>query len=143
MKKEELRIGNYVTHKPYGNRDGEQVKIAGMLGMQAYFNKNTNEGGMFHNLYGIPLTPSILEKAGFEKKEYAYTEYKKWVGETGFSFEYRIRKGIKEPIIEFVLYGNGGYDDAGEMSIFETCKYVHQLQNLYFALTGTELEINI
>jgi hypothetical protein len=33
------------------------------------------------------------------------------------------------------------YDDAGEMDILKICKYIHQLQNLYFALTGSELEV--
>ncbi len=32
-----------------------------------------------------------------------------------------------------------GYDDSGELELTDIVKYVHQLQNLYFALTGNEL----
>ena len=33
--------------------------------------------------------------------------------------------------------------DLGFNYVFKTIKYLHQLQNLYFVLTGTELEINL
>jgi hypothetical protein len=66
----------------------------------------------------IPLTEEWFLKFGFHKK---YKSYEKG----DFSFI------------------NGGYNKlAYKLSIIEnTPKYVHQLQNLYFALTGEELTI--
>src|ERR1700742_3966576 len=130
----ELRIGNYLKCQD-DLAHGEVLEIC-YIGNHG---RPTINGWDIKEWSPILLTPEILEKAGFEKKEYSYIEYKKWIGEFGFSFEYRIIKGSKGPLVEFVLCGNGGYDEAGEMSILETCKYVHQLQNLYFALTGTQL----
>ena len=80
--------------------------------------------------YGIPLTPEILEKSGFEKDE----EF------CGF--------GINELM---VVYSDGHItlmqDNFGKWFVsgmhmnhfhFES---VHQLQNLYYALTNEELNI--
>jgi hypothetical protein len=44
-------------------------------------------------------------------------------------------------VISFTLEANGGYDDNGQMDLINKIKYIHQLQNLFFALTGKELEI--
>lgn len=73
----------------------------------------------------IPLTPEILKKCGFVKK---------WLdnGDTIRCWDYELN--------EFHLHVLG--DD---MITFMTRKinYVHQLQNLYFALTGGELNIQL
>ena len=74
----------------------------------------------------IPLTPEILEKSGFVKQmEWTYCieiqvgqKLVYYLGEKGWSI------------------GNKNYSD------FENLKYLHQLQNLYHALTGEELEVN-
>lgn len=71
----------------------------------------------------IPLTKEILIKAGFEEYE---NIYELRIGGCCFVFY------IYSDAIEFYIEGIG-----------VDVKYVHQLQNLYFALTGKELEINI
>jgi len=63
----------------------------------------------------IPLTPEILEKCGFE-----------FIPEAGY-FSYKLKN--KPQGIDAIKVGNG--------------IYVHQLQNLYFALTDEELEIKL
>jgi hypothetical protein len=81
-------------------------------------------------LYPIPLTPEILEKAGFE---YA----------AGFADSYN-----RHPI---TLYNNPFKEGWTVENLFEqqikddllVIQHVHQLQNLYFALTGKELTINL
>ena len=50
-------------------------------------------------------------------------------------------KAYHQGHIRFSLEGNGGRDDNGSMELNEVIKYVHQLQNLFFALTGRELEL--
>ena len=71
----------------------------------------------------IPLTEKWLVKFGFDKDG-------KMKG-TGFLF--RICFDEKAPYAYLETYGGGEYKIEIE--------YIHQLQNLYFALTGEELTI--
>lgn len=74
----------------------------------------------------IPLTEELLLKCGFDENMVLST------------IEGEIR-----------YYGDGDINIGGEdsctlgMVYIAKCKYLHQLQNLYFALTGEELEINL
>jgi hypothetical protein len=71
-------------------------------------------------LYPIPLTPEKLEKCGF-----IYRNDSKDIMDNGY----------------FVLYlGDSIYFNSYPIV---QVKYLHQLQNLYFALTGTELTVNL
>jgi hypothetical protein len=145
----ELRIGNWVEeYNPHHPQYKNFVKV-----------ESVNEEGI--NLIGsvdydcgiieanpcinpIPLTPELLVKCGFELT-YNKTNHKRCeisVGEDGFKLEFNWRKEALE-WTEFKITGNGGYDDGGEMSINDICKHLHQLQNLYFALTGEELSIEL
>lgn len=72
----------------------------------------------------VLLTEEILEKAGFDN---CFLD----IGDQAIE----VRKGV------FYLYGSTacthGHTFSGEV------KYLHQLQNLYFALTGEELKIEL
>lgn len=74
----------------------------------------------------IPLTEELLLKCGFDENMVLST------------IEGEIR-----------YYGDGDINIGGEdsctlgMVYIAKCKYLHQLQNLYFALTGEELEIHL
>lgn len=74
----------------------------------------------------IPLTAEILEKALFEY-EGATT-----IAKENFPVYFK-KNGFKLSAHAFYLLTN----------VQVPCKYVHQLQNLYFALTGEELEIEL
>jgi len=81
----------------------------------------------------IPLTPQILEKCGFEKDKVT-GDYWDMVDEYGCSK------------LNFVIfhYEDGTFSigsSLGEYSIGKRFMYLHQLQNLYFALTGEELTL--
>lgn len=74
----------------------------------------------------IPITPEWMERMGFKKYEwstkfYCYTN--------GF---FEIQCELSKPTLLMI---------EDQTLTIEFVKYVHQLQNLYFALTGTELEI--
>ena len=75
----------------------------------------------------IPLTEEWLLKFGFVRVDHIH----------GYSF-YTLAKNKKNPC-HLDIYKNKtvwmGY------MIDQHCTYVHQLQNLYFALTGEELKI--
>jgi hypothetical protein len=75
----------------------------------------------------IPLTPEILEKCGFERQVDENSEDCFYIP-------------ISETFLEIRITDKTSW--IGEVYLPET-KYVHQLQNLYFALTGEELEINL
>lgn len=75
---------------------------------------------------GIPITPEILEKAGFEMHYDKMLWYK-----SGYKFR-----------IKFYPVGLGyciQYNDY-RSNVFH---YVHQFQNVIFALTGEELNIQL
>lgn len=80
------------------------------------------------NLIGlspIPLTEEILLKCGAKKKKYGVM----YMSVKGFT-------------IEFELIKNNIYGSYLEM-IGLDIQYLHELQNLFFALTGKELEVNL
>lgn len=112
----ELRLGNWVTITGVPIQL-TQKKIAFIL----------EEDNSTTRCSPIPLTPEILERCGFEKGCL-----------------------VKELNNEWMIYYNNGMwlqvEKAEHPYICERkdlfhIKYLHQLQNLYYALTGSELEI--
>lgn len=130
MKASELRLGNWVTS------DGDFFQIdelrpdfigAGALGIYP--------AGMLTDECAIPLTEDWLKKFGFIQKPESNSgspEYFLWIDEDS--------KCFLEGLISITgAYGvlcvcNGNY-------FANNLHEAHQLQNLYFALTGNELEI--
>ena len=119
----ELRIGNWVSVEKQGVRYNERIQS-----ISAYSGKfNTFEDPHYERietLEPISLTEEWLLKLGF-KKQMAWTFYIPIIGNMKLVY-YLGEKGWS--------IGNKEYSD-------HECKYVHQLQNLYFALTGEELTI--
>ncbi len=100
---------------------------------------------------GIPLTEEWLLKFGFEKEKitkwngngFDYQPKHSWTERTPYSHknnvEYRIEKWT---------YDNGLTFENQDSFVFHDdtlikCDFVHQLQNLYFALTNQELKLKI
>ena len=93
----------------------------------------------------IPLSPEILEKAGFKKYDWQDAYF------TGTIFGHLYIHFYKERII--TRFANVLKDEVGHKMISlgfvgkqtssDNIIYLHQLQNLYFALTGEELNINL
>lgn len=131
MKTEELRIGNYMQYRDKSRL--LQVCNIGLLGFET-----VDENGL---LYGsddildynpISLTEEWLFDFGFKNTEIGVFEIK--VLSRGSINIHTNRMDIK-----FVELGTTGHYLFGVVDI----KYVHQLQNLYFALTGKELTIKV
>jgi len=119
----ELRIGNKIL-----NVDGDIVTV-NELRDEFYI---ADFGGQFYSTAkGIELTPEILEKCGFVKEE-------------------KDTRRIDIPSAKYQVYGNGhftfnsihGWWFNGKQLDVQP-QYLHQLQNLYFALTGTELKVKL
>lgn len=127
----DFRIGNLVL-----NEDGELCKIEQLSSekMECFQqvsnieNKSCISTKYPSNIYAIPLTEEWLLKAGFK--------------EIKFLNEYLVReKGYKylDMIIRYGIFDGHRFlfDFANEKCV--NLKYVHQLQNLYFAICGEEL----
>jgi len=110
MKANELRIGNYIYF------EDELLKFDFEMGWN------------FDYIKPIPLTEEWLLKFGFVDGSYLYKNYKVKAGDYWNSVKFYEGEWC---------YNN---DDSDAACYFlTTIKYVHQLQNLYFALTNEEL----
>ncbi|MCT3917541.1 hypothetical protein HZQ04_15885 [Elizabethkingia anophelis] len=128
MKSNELRIGNYVEYA------GVICKVEG------YSNEGLETNGVVAPISAynpIQLTEEWLIKFGFQNYEAErYTPNQ----EDSEFFEYRLASGISyrdyicKPYHGWVIK-LGDYDDSLEIM------FVHQMQNIYFALNGEELTI--
>lgn len=119
IKANELRIGNLINY-------GYKVAIVNAIREDGGLNvklENTLLGAEFECFKPIPLTPEILENVGFINRDsYWHSKDFSMFLEGDYYFQY-----ISTPT------SNG----------FLKVNYLHQLQNLYFALTNEELEINL
>jgi hypothetical protein len=119
MKSNELRVGNW-CQSPYEE---------GPFKIDAEHILHIEQGMDECSIVGIPLTPEILVKAGFDNKS----------STTDYIFQYGdfIIGGTQKRLFPCV-WGEDGLQDYGDL-----IEYVHQLQNLYFALTGKELTFDL
>lgn len=131
LKASELRIGNWIE---YGG--AKQISSVNADSCCAAL-KGYKDGKEvhIHNIEPIPLTPELLEKAGFKKvdteiEEYYYLDLHNWHG------DYKLAYFVNEDITCVTVFHAGAI-------LGRLCIYLHQLQNLYFALTGEELDINL
>ena len=115
----ELRIGNIIylcgsLHDREIRFDGvdREFELTGFLFGKLLYYKHGKNFNVIFEVKPIPLTEEWLLKFGFENK--------------------KIRIGVYDLIV--VLPNSAFYNGCGF-----PCKYVHQLQNLYFAITGEEL----
>lgn len=124
MKANELRIGNWIIEKETQEVGQVNTVILGII-----------DEGLTHTYEPIPLTEEWLLKFGFEKASKDYVRY-----------------DLKATEDVYILYAddyscglfNSKESEENELGVipnWETIKHVHQLQNLYFALTGQELQI--
>lgn len=120
MKEAELRIGNWFYSTAKGrNEQFEKHHFCSHndSSVESYYIEECAEP--------IPLTEEWLERFGimqntwFEDGSYMIKE------DRGFGWEMYVRNAVKTKRISFAYF-----------------KHVHQLQNLYFALTGKELTQN-
>lgn len=115
MKANELRIGNLVRN----NMNGEILKPCDVL--CDGINTDNYEGLNYGFIEPIPLNEEWLLKFGFEIVN-GWDDY----------------KGYKKDEVEIETdFNNQEFSNY----INKKVQYVHQLQNLYFALTGIELLI--
>jgi hypothetical protein len=124
MNANELRIGNYVY-----DDSGEIVQVEQINSDKIHKWITVSKGGLIYssNIYPIPLTKEWFLKLGLLPVWYGYED-------------------IEHREFEISTENEGVYRlsvNSNEYVIGEPIEFVHQLQNLYFALTGEELEIKL
>jgi len=122
MKAEELRIGNWVCHTPSKNKTASGNFIVSEI---SAFTIDKINGLESEDIDPIPLTEEWLVRFGFDKDgfDWFFMPKKDHVVQNGYSVN------NKENVFEI------------DELIIPNIQHVHQLQNLYFALTGEELTL--
>ncbi len=129
MEAKELRIGNFVKEVVYKDecmaagynpiKEVDRISDNGITFTDCYFQ-------VIDLIEPIPLTEEWLVKFGFEDNDYTFDK-----GDFQISWGLRIvSSGVRSS-----FYLDGYIPESFKIKI----EHIHQLQNLYFALTGEEL----
>lgn len=128
--KNELRLGNWVNYEATAHY------ITGLMSnglVYSRWSKQTSDERDYQHTYlditPIPLTIELLEKCGFQ-----FSDSNEWYK---FYDLGELRCFIHQDNSKHVFCTYSGVSIDTRTSTF------HQLQNLYFALTGEELNINL
>ncbi len=127
MKAEELRVGNFVINE-FENYKGKHKDLTEV---------SASDMIECEDFKPISLTEEWLFRFGFEKK----------IDDEDDRFSHFIITDVIDIVKyenrEFTLSFHSGYFSSHSLeNVFSfDLKYVHQLQNLYYALTQTELQI--
>ena len=132
MKQNEIRVGNWLIDPRAYDKD-----LNKKFGVDdsPYFKVTARDIQFAEEYITIPLTEEILLKCGFSYRNCPPCGQDQWANMGIWSLilpsgtYLTLRGGIKD--IK-VIYPHG-----------TAILYLHQLQNLYFALTGQELEVNL
>jgi len=121
----ELRIGNWF-----------HWSIIASMGQGFDYIREAKEIGMYNQFKEpVPLTPEILEKCGFESR----------LSKNEYFILCSKRSRSDGLFIEITLFDFSC--SIGQLNHFShqfgEYKYLHQLQNLYFSLTGKELTVSL
>jgi hypothetical protein len=126
----ELRFGNYVLHKA-------SVRI---LPVKCSFQHFELLGkGLVKDFFPISFKPDILQKCGFveNKKYHLYPEGREFI------LTLPIMGNNKNEVYAYINKETYARAVVNDLVISNNFHYVHQLQNLYYALVGTEMDIVI
>jgi len=125
----ELRIGNIVYFNNYEQLDINQIKTLTFIDFeQICYDKHANR------FSPIQLTQEILEKwCGFNDGEIRISDNTYLILDEDEGYNVFIKQ----------FNAIGSTPDIETVLMPKCIKYLHHLQNLYFALTGEELKVNL
>ena len=138
MKASELRIGNFVSISSYDalvKIPSLPVKVTGIISSEEIeFEGSTTGGKKVHvsvsHCTGIPLCEECLRKFGFVIVWDRKCNYRAVLG------DFELCCGDALECYNFITLKNLHSENEIKVEL----QYVHQLQNLYYVLTGKELE---
>lgn len=116
----ELRIGNWIYD------DGKPIQVTTGLFYLMYEYEDRFDS--YHDILPIPLTEEILLKCGFDGIGFYENVFSKG------SFRVHLNKEGKKALLVY-------HHDNNHIEL--EVKSLHDLQNVFFALTGTELEVKL
>lgn len=128
MEAKELRIGNWVNICVGAGLEQQVIDL-----MCDCINTKYHECAPFDLIYPIPITHEWFEKFGAVKDKH-------------YNVHYTLPLNGDYGYVMFVKNGDNSYMaflHIGDSSVllYEDIEYVHQLQNLYFAISGEELTL--
>jgi hypothetical protein len=132
--KNELRIGNLVD---LGNRIAKIIEIGHLSCVVSDLEETQDTIEDYNRTKPIPLTEEWLYKFGFEdinESDHDYNTY------TDSNHDYYLQIDNRRKDGKYSILDNS-FDDLRDFSMVDII-YIHQLQNMYFALTGEELILN-
>lgn len=149
MESKELRLGNNVLY----NGIFATVKNINYSTVRLYIDNELEDILInIEDIEPIPLNEEWLIKFGFKKstiepidcdysKKYDISSNVFLNGYTVFQNDF-VNVGIKETELQIIQIENYLDESQGFESIGKSLKYVHKLQNIYFALTDEDLKPN-
>lgn len=141
----ELRVGNYVaeilvdgienmnTHSVNTDEDFPIIQITAKDIFR--LSKKRKPKFPYIDIAAIPLTEEWLLNFGFEKRDIKH-------GDGSVSMGVYINNPIIIIIDEDFIVCRSRPDNKSKWNYINSVKYLHQLQNLFYCLSGKELELN-
>ena len=121
----ELRIGNWVNYIDINGLNPAQIQIEDFINLK-------EDGEKDFAFFPIPLTPEILEKCGLKRHSYEMSGCEVWYLQ---DTSWRVARSYRDEN-EYKLWHERISPPTWNL---KTLKYLHELQNIIFALTGEEL----
>lgn len=145
MKATELRIGNLLSHKDY---PGQEFEVVGLTKNNCQIDSGLVHGyfewkSIEKDILPILLTKEWMVRFGFEIDGDQQTDNIEFQHPDNTDFDLMFSCSVNKLWCAY-NFGKEETNIRTEIVSLPICnpfKYVHQLQNLYFALTGEELTI--
>ena len=131
MQANELRIGNLVN---LGNRIAKVIEIGHLSCVVVDLEETQDTIEDYERTKPIQLTEEWLVKFGFRNLDKGDNDY---ITYTDPNHNYYLQIDVRRKDGKYIILDNS-FDDLRAFSMVDIM-YVHQLQNLYFILTGEEL----
>ena len=133
MKANELRIGNWIKY------EDKLVQVVQLSSLMILCQRDENQ--FLVNcapkvFQPIELTEEVLVKIGFGKRNDCYTLSNEYI------FFVYYKDSFKQELLASVKRKGKYYYNTNELKNYDI-KYLHQLQNAYYCLTGQELNIEL
>jgi hypothetical protein len=133
----ELRRGNWLQFKT-SEQTYALCEVVGILENRIFYkSENGALPRSVERFEPIPFTPKLLEKLGFKRTIYEDQDAYRMNLFMSVGYSVSVVSFPKSEVKGLLLFNNA--TPVGEMMY----EYLHQLQNLCFVLTGTELEVNL
>lgn len=137
MEINELKIGNYVKfYDPINGINIYKVYDIYDSGSVSLNDKGRLASCTVKDIEPIELTEEVLVKIGFKKKNDCYVLQNEYI------FFVYYKDSFKQELLASAKRKGKYYYNTNELKNYDI-KYLHELQNAYYCLTGEELEVEL